>query len=73
VDRVSQSLLAELTGGALEPGTRLAGELELAARLGVRRVTIRAAIDALTDAGYLVHGRDDAVYVAWRARPDLAA
>jgi DNA-binding GntR family transcriptional regulator len=73
VDRVSRSLLSELTGGTLEPGTRLAGEGDLAGRLGVRRSTIRAAIDALVAAGHLVRGRDDATYVARRVRPDVAA
>lgn len=73
MDRVSRILLAQLTGGPLEPGTRLAGEGELASRLGVRRSTIRAAIDALADAGHLVRGRDDAVYVSWGARADFAA
>jgi DNA-binding FadR family transcriptional regulator len=37
VDRVSRSLLDELTGGPVPPGTRLAGEGELARRLGLRR------------------------------------
>jgi DNA-binding GntR family transcriptional regulator len=73
VDRVSASLLTELTGGTLEPGTRLAGERELAGRLGVRCSTVRAAIEALVDAGHLVRGRDDATYVARRTRSEIAA
>lgn len=73
MDRVSRSLLAELTGGTLVPGTRLAREGELAARLRVRCSTVRAAIDALVAAGHIVRGRDDATYVARRARPELAA
>ena len=64
MDRVSRVLLAQLTGGPLETGTRLAGESELAGRLGVRRSTVRAAIDALADTGHLVRGRGEAVYVA---------
>jgi DNA-binding GntR family transcriptional regulator len=77
VDRVSEGLITELTGGVLEPGTRLAGDRDLAGQLGVRRSTVRAAIDALVDAGYLVRGRDDATYVARYhgaiSRPDIAA
>ncbi len=73
MDRVSRSLLAELTQGVLEPGTRLASESELVARLGVRRSVVRAAIDALVGAGHLVRGRDDATYVARRVRRELAA
>ena len=73
MDRVSRVLLGQLTGGRLEPGTRLAGEGELAGRLGVRRSTIRAAIDALADTGHLVRGRDDAIYVARRTQTNFAA
>jgi DNA-binding GntR family transcriptional regulator len=73
VDRVSRSLLAELTGGPAPAGMRLAAEGELAGRLGVRLSTVRAAIDALVDAGHLVRGRDDATYVAHRAWPGVAA
>ena len=64
MDRVSRTLLAQLTGGTTEPGTRLAPVGELAARLGVRQSIVRAAIDALVGAGHLVRGRDDATYVA---------
>ena len=70
---VSESLLGELTQGSVEPGTRLAPEGELAGRLGVRRSTVRAAIDALVNAGHLVRGRDDATYVARGARSSFAA
>ena len=73
MDRVSRSLLGELTGGPAPPGTRLADEGELARRLGARCSTVRAAIDALVDGGRLVRGRDDATYVARGARANLAA
>ena len=73
MDRVSRTLLAELTGGRTEPGTRLAAEGELAARHGVRRSVVRAAIEALVADGHLVRGRGDATYVARRAQSGLAA
>jgi GntR family transcriptional regulator len=74
VSGISQSLLAELTGGRLEPGTRVAPEGELAVRLRVARSTVRAAVDALVDAGYLVRGRGDAtVHVAGHAESVQAA
>ncbi len=73
MDRVSRSLLDELTGGPVQPGTRLAREGDLAGRLGVRRSTVGAAIDALVDAAHLVRGRDDAVYVARGTRASVAA
>jgi DNA-binding GntR family transcriptional regulator len=53
VERVSESLLQELTGGVPVPGAELADAAELAERLGVRASTVRAAIHALLDAGYL--------------------
>jgi DNA-binding GntR family transcriptional regulator len=45
------------------PGTRLDGVSELALRLGVRASTIRAAIDALVDAGYLAGRGASGIYV----------
>jgi DNA-binding GntR family transcriptional regulator len=67
---VSESLLAELTGGALAPGTPLAPEHEIAARHGVSPRTVRAAVDALLQAGYLVRQGPGAVHVA---APDAVA
>lgn len=64
MDRVSESLLAELTGGTLAPGTPLAPEAELAQRLGVSTRTVRAAVDALIGAGYLVRSGASTVRVA---------
>ena len=68
--RVSESLLAELTGGVLAPGMPLAPEGALAERLRVSRRTIRAAIDALVEAGYLARGGPSRVYVIF---PDSVA
>jgi DNA-binding GntR family transcriptional regulator len=56
VERVSESLLRELTGGAPVPGAELADPAELAERLGVRSSTVHAAINALIEAGYLERG-----------------
>lgn len=46
-------LLQELNLGLYPPGTRLPGERELAARLGVSRVTLRTALGALESDGRL--------------------
>ena len=46
--------------GALSAGDRLPGERDLAADLGVGRVSVREAIRVLADAGYLTVRRGDA-------------
>jgi DNA-binding FadR family transcriptional regulator len=49
VERVLQAIRL----GVVRPGERLPVERELAARLGVSRVTLREAIRAVADAGYV--------------------
>lgn len=48
-----ERLLQAIRLGVAGPGERLPAERELAARLGVSRVTLREAIRALADAGYV--------------------
>ena len=55
--QVAQQLEHAIETGALAPGTRLDGELALAAQLGVSRPTLRRAIEYLVDRGYLVRRR----------------
>src|ERR1041384_1508006 len=50
-------LLQTIRLGVLAPGESLPPERELAARLGGSRDTVREAIKALADAGYLVSRR----------------
>ncbi|WP_022882277.1 FadR/GntR family transcriptional regulator [Gryllotalpicola ginsengisoli] len=52
-----QRLLQTIRLGAVGPGDRLPSERELAVRLGVSRDTLREAISALADAGFLVSRR----------------
>jgi GntR family transcriptional regulator len=55
--QVAQQLEHAIETGELAPGTRLDGELALAAQLGVSRPTLRRAIEYLVDRGYLVRRR----------------
>jgi len=55
--QVAQQLEQAIETGELAPGTRLDGELALAAQLGVSRPTLRRAIEYLVDRGYLVRRR----------------
>jgi GntR family transcriptional repressor for pyruvate dehydrogenase complex len=52
-----QRLLQTVRLGVVAPGESLPAERDLAARLGVSRDTVRDAIRALADAGYLVARR----------------
>jgi len=61
-------LMAEIEAGSPEPGGRLGAERELAARLGVSRSTLRAALDALETAGVVhrIRGRSGGIFVSER-------
>jgi DNA-binding FadR family transcriptional regulator len=78
-----ERLLQAIRLGVTAPGERLPAERELAARLGVSRVTLREAIRALADAGYVEsrRGRYGGTFVtetlpptaSGRPRAELAA
>ncbi|MFG2682365.1 myo-inositol degradation transcriptional regulator [Streptomyces sp. NPDC048392] len=55
--QLSQQLEASIERGALTPGSLLGNEIELAARLGLSRPTVRQAIQSLVDKGLLVRRR----------------
>jgi GntR family phosphonate transport system transcriptional regulator len=51
--QIAERLSADLMSGALKPGDRLPTELDLADRYSVNRHTVRRAVAALADRGYL--------------------
>ncbi|GAA2566722.1 MULTISPECIES: GntR family transcriptional regulator [Streptomyces] len=55
--QLAQQLEAAIEHGALTPGSLLGNEIELAARLGLSRPTVRQAIQSLVDKGLLVRRR----------------
>jgi GntR family transcriptional regulator len=61
-------LAAAIADGSQPPGQRLGAERELAARLGVSRSTLRAALDALETDGavHRVRGRAGGIFVSER-------
>ena len=61
-----ERLLQAIRLGVAAPGERLPAERDLAARLGVSRVTLRDAIRAIADAGYVEsrRGRYGGTFVA---------
>lgn len=60
-----QSAIREAVGaGRLSPGDALPPERELAAELGISRVTVRKALAGLVDAGLLMQRRGSGTFVA---------
>ena len=57
--QVARDIEADIDSGAIPPDTRLPSEAEFAQQYGVARITVRAAIAMLRDAGKVVtvHGR----------------
>jgi DNA-binding FadR family transcriptional regulator len=54
---LAEHLRAQIHSGVLGPGDRLPNERDLAAALGVGRITVREAIRALAEDGYVVSKR----------------
>ncbi|MET0740918.1 MAG: GntR family transcriptional regulator, partial [Candidatus Nanopelagicales bacterium] len=67
-DRLRDELLEEITSSQLQPGTRLPSEGELAKRFQVSRATVRDAVRALIEAGYVIRRRGSGSYVTERRR-----
>lgn len=55
--QLARQLETAIEEGALSPGSLLGNEIELAARLGLSRPTVRQAIQSLVDKGLLVRRR----------------
>ncbi|MFV0132519.1 GntR family transcriptional regulator [Streptomyces sp. HMX87] len=55
--QLAQQLEAAIEHGGLAPGDRLGNEVDLSARLGLSRPTVRQAIQSLVDKGLLVRRR----------------
>src|SRR5437868_4187274 len=70
-----ERLLQAIKLGAVEPGGKLPPERELAVLLGISRVTLREAIRALQDSGFVDvrRGRYGGAFVIYSPRPPAAA
>ena len=64
--QAAQALEAAIEDGRLPRGSKLGGEVEFAARLGISRPTMRAAMKQLVDKGLLVRRRGIGTMVAPR-------
>ncbi|MEV0145838.1 MULTISPECIES: FadR/GntR family transcriptional regulator [unclassified Nonomuraea] len=81
VDAAIEQLRKEITGGAWPVGTKIPSEAQLAASLGMSRLSVREAVRVLAHAGLLTTRQGDGTYVtatdesriALRRRLDRAA
>lgn len=71
---LAETLRAQIHSGQLSPGDRLPNERDLAASVGVGRITVREAIRVLVTDGYLVskRGNSGGTYVTDLAAPHQA-
>jgi GntR family transcriptional regulator len=67
-DRLRDELLEEIGTARLQPGTKLPSEGQLASRFNVSRATVRDAVRALIEAGYVTRRRGSGSYVTERRR-----
>jgi GntR family transcriptional regulator len=65
--RIRDDLVAEIESGVLSARDRLPGEVDLAARYGVTRMTVRQALTNLVNDGLLVRRRGVGTFVAENA------
>ncbi|MGD0054789.1 MAG: GntR family transcriptional regulator [Acidimicrobiales bacterium] len=63
VDEVRRGLLHDLVSAKLKVGAKLVNEQALAARFDVSRLTVREAVSALANAGYLERRHGSGTYV----------
>ena len=61
--RIRGELLRRVREGAYPPGSRLPGGVELAREFGVAPMTVRQALDALEEMGYIVRKQGKGTFV----------
>lgn len=63
-DRVREIISQQIRSGAIPPGARLQSERDLADQMGVSRVTVRRALDALAEDGLVRAARGSGRFVS---------
>ncbi len=64
--QLAAALTGDIASGALKPGDRIPSERELAAQLGVSRITARLAVDALLEGGLVYREQGRGTFIAER-------
>ena len=70
--RVQAAIRAAMDGGSLRAAESIPPERELAAGLGVSRITVRKAIDGLVDEGLLIRRQGAGTFVAGRVEKQFS-
>lgn len=70
--QLQRALREAIEGGALGPDDALPSERQLAADLGISRITVRKAIDGLADEGLLVRRQGSGNFVGTRIEKNFA-
>jgi len=63
-DQVRETIAEQIRSGAIPPGARLQSERDLADQMGVSRVTVRRALDALAEDGLVRAARGSGRFVS---------
>ena len=63
-DKVREAIAEQIRSGAIPPGARLQSERDLADQMGVSRVTVRRALDALAEDGLVRAARGSGRFVS---------
>jgi GntR family transcriptional regulator len=63
-ERISEDLTERIESGEMNPGERLPGEHDLAARYGVTRMTVRHALSSLVERGLIYRRHGVGTFVA---------
>ena len=71
-EAVYQELLKRIGSGIWKPGDKLPAEPALCRELGVARVTLRAALEQLSDEGFLTRSRPGLVIAGDSAIPEIS-
>jgi GntR family transcriptional regulator, phosphonate transport system regulatory protein len=67
--RIADEIESSIARGVFEPGSKLPGEIEIAARFGVNRHTVRRAIAALADRGLVRAERGSGTFIEQQRIP----
>jgi GntR family transcriptional regulator len=70
-EKAAATLRKHILSGRLQPNERLAGERELCNKLGVSRITVRLALELLSEERLVIRRHGSGTYVSSSPRPQI--